>query len=1041
MSGEDISNSNEQNQIPEGWAELIDQEIEQMHDRNPGESDEDYEARLDKMRKVVTEQLESEAEAKAKAEAEAKAITDENGKNTEQYANSEYYEREKAAEERAAQTMNDINQKLANGEISQETAEKMRARTEQLMMKRVESIHDDYRNRRTELDDAEYDDLRWWVDNPEALDNQDAAQHRADIGVGEQNDAEASVEGEANVDLGEDADDGAGGETDENVETGSDEGSDAEADVDKDMNGEANRDTDADAAAEVDADSSAEVDADADAEVDADAAAEVEVDEALEKEVSDAEEAEKSKEDYEDSINDIDAEVEKRRSENLAAIDALDREISGRQAGEAESGLELDLPYDKVKAEVIADKNERMSDLREKLDEMLPYLGEMYAKGRRLIDVAGNRAKFREAAGDYEGLLNQYLQLKSETLYEEGRNEINEKLEQRFEELSQQIEEQLAEFESPDEEGNKKTAEELEEERERLIEEANETLKREYSELTEALETKVSAEFTAALLEEKNNLEDATIKRLDNGTICRKIVSKIINNKILKGALVAAGVVGLAVTGVGLAAGLATGAMTVGFGGFTAAGVIAGAAKGGLAGTVMSRQSSEKSAVRTFADEAAIREGLKDINLSESEDVANVGSWLMGQYEKAKESDLKSNRRRTLIAAGIGAAMGALMSGVEAKAEIEKIGGGDAAGGEALPTVNNAEQTVVDYQAANLGNVNIPEGHGALTTFEQLGGDPANYEQFEHILYDIAGKYQMSPGSNGVVPGYDGTVGNFAFTYPGTIDTWPDTARSMITEAANEAARQGLIPGSAISSNVTGAVSVAPPQPIYNPTVKLADSIIPAQFINFFNQRLGGIAGGVIAGAAVNVRRNRVSGDAFPASVAENSGDEPTVEIVDHGGAISGNERDADADSGETNNESDAAENDAAAEQDDVAAEQSNDGEADAAATATPEQGNVDSDAATPEQGDADPDAGYRENAREALGGVLDERGIDIMTRRLNPNTDNSDIMDWWNGLTAEAKQAVIRFNADSDQDSLAGGAMREWLENHPVQVAEANGV
>ena len=687
-----------------------------------------------------------------------------------------------------------------------------------------------------------------------------------------------------------------------------------------------------------------------------------------EKAPDDEQEKTPTADEYDEGIKKIDEVLNDREKVPTAeeldrGIDKLDDILSEDEEDEEgeKNGVEIgEIDITGIEQEFAEDKTERLKELEGKLEKILPDLAELYAKNRRLIVGPDNRAAFAKVKGEYGELLDEYLKLKAGETYEKGKHEIAEKLESRIEELTAEINQKLIEFVGGDPKNTEKTQEEVDAERERLIEEAEKTLRDEYSEMTKALETEVNAEFLHNFLLQEVKLEDATIDKLDNGTWCRKFVNKVINNKALKVALIAAAAAGLVVTGVGVGMGLAAGTMAAGLS-FTAGGVAAGAAKGGLAGMLMSRQNSKNSAVHNFATEAEMRQQLEGINLSEQDgNTVNVAEWLMGQYGEANTEDRSSNRKRSLVSAGIGAALGAFASGIQ---------------------INDVSHNFVDeqqitgyepakYSAANLDQVNIPEGHGMWDTFTQAGGDPSNFERAQEIAHSIDAKYGLSPGSNGVVAGYDGTVGDFAHTYPGTIDTWPDTAQQYIREVADAWAQEGLVPGYQTGGG----------EPIYSTTTRLVEEYVPNAFYNFLARATAVVGAGAIGGAI---------------------------------GGLGGKER---------------ARNITIADSNDGTADMYVDGEQVNASNATaPETPN-----AAPEASEEEPSTkeAFEKLIKDRFGDSLGEEGIEIMTDEspgTYPNLTDR-IYSWWNGLSEEQRAEVKDFESSQDPNSKYGKALRMVL-------------
>lgn len=782
--------------------------------------------------------------------------------------------------------------------------------------------------------------------------------------------------------------------------------------------------------------------------------------EAEEKEKVDAEEKEKAEAEEREKLEAAEREKAEREAKNREIEAILNPE--GEENEETEA-IDVELPFDEIEQEIDQDALERQQELEERLEKMLPNLAELYAKSRRVFDFSGNRAKFAEVKSEYAELMDEYLRLKAKNTYETGKSEVENELQERLDEIKADIESKLTEFTTTEEGEPDKTPAEVEAERQRLIEEATEALKAEYQEKTDDLEAEVNAEFLADFIDQQAKLEDATIDRLDNGTFCRKVVSKVLSSKALRNTLIVAGIAGLAVTGVGLAAGLAAGTMSVGLTGFTASGIAAGAARGGLAGAIMSRQSSKNSAVRDFANEEDIRGSLEGINiLNENVDTQNVTEWLLDQYEGAKDADLSSNRKRTAISAGLGAAMGALMSGVQFKDGIieTEVPQGDA-------TATQATTTPVEYHAANLNQVNIPQGSGSYETFAQLGGDPANYQQFEAIMYGVDANYGLVPGSNGEVAGFNGLVGQFAHTYPGTIDTWPDVARAYITEVADEAARQGLIPSVQTGGNVIDTITTAADPQIVRDVAK---NLIPAGFLNIITQAITTVGAGV-AGSFIGNRQNQAQGSEAPRPIV-NTPPEPEPE------SEAPEEEPDEAPDTEPEVDSNAP-TEPIEPTSEAPSETSPEGSEPAPETEQPEEPESTSEPSEPapepsEQQPAQPEPAPepepegsepserqprtaeqdREFVRAAdeymsnqirnevinspIGRFLDDEGVNIISMQ-EPTIDNpaaqadneARIVNFWNSLSDEAKDAIIEYENANNRAALSGSALRNWLQRN----------
>lgn len=651
--------------------------------------------------------------------------------------------------------------------------------------------------------------------------------------------------------------------------------------------------------------------------------------------------------------------------------------------------VDIDVKLKGIEQEFDDIDKERIKTLEEKLNKMLPELAELYAKNRRLLVGKDNRAEFVKVKGEYGELLRESLRLKAKETHEAGKHEIADFLGTRLEELTKEIEQKLTEFVGGDPENSNKTQEEVDAKKQELIEEAEKALRAEYGERADALKTKINADFLEDFLAHESKLEEATIDALDNGTLCRKFVNKVLNNKLLKGVLAGAAVAGLAVTGVGLAAGLAAGTMSIGFG-FTAGGIATGALKGALGGTLMSRQNSKNSAVRGFASEEEIKKSLEGIDITDkNSDISNVTEYLLGQYGEANDKDRSSNRKKTLVSAGIGAAIGGIMSGVQ---------------------INNVETTtsthdeIVGYEpkitevhAANLDQVDIPEGYGQWEMFRQLGGDPSNYKAYEEILFSFDSKYGLVPGSNGSTAGIGGLVGNFAHTYPGPINTWPDVVQSYITEVTNEAARQGLIP-----SNV---VQIGGGNPIYNTITDTVTSIIPDAFMNFIARATAAVGIGW-AGSRIG-NSETASRDDKPESAP--------------GGSSS-------SESAPNNPEPTPTETEAEEAPAEIPTETPTEAPLENQPEPTPEVSNETADDINERVNEK---VQFMNAVEDSLGNLIGDTGVGIVSESGDYLLDlpefNTRIENWWNTLDDESKDAVRAFERTIDNPSL-GRPLRNWL-------------
>lgn len=465
---------------------------------------------------------------------------------------------------------------------------------------------------------------------------------------------------------------------------------------------------------------------------------------------------------------------------------------------EAAESTPADLPEQDPSAKYISVEEDRKKERLENREEYKKILenkrlelAKAYANSRRLIPGHKNKVDFLKARNDYEKFLDKYLKLDAGIVYDDRMEELGLSLQAKLDELNESDED----FEA------KKQA----------LEEA-------YTNDCKEAKDAVNQNFLDNFLEQQNELSDETIKQINEGNIFRKVVHTFRSNKYIKGALIAAGVAGLMVATAGLA-GVATGAVSVGFS-LTAKGALAGAARGAVGGFLSSRQDAKNSAIygfknRNLEDIKQQFEELGDITEGNA-NTRGIANWLMAEYSKASEADRKDNIKRTAIATGLGAALGAFSSGIK----VNKV----ATTTETLQTGHNPDSIKI----TNFDNVNIAEGHGAYDTFTQMGGDPDKLQQALDIMHSIDSKY-------GLVPGDSGVTGSFAHTYPGPISSWPEAAQVYIEEVAKEWAKQGLIPSETISGG-----------PVYTTVTKVVEAYIPTGFLHY----LIGAAAGTIVGDA-----------------------------------------------------------------------------------------------------------------------------------------------------------------------------------------------
>ncbi len=674
----------------------------------------------------------------------------------------------------------------------------------------------------------------------------------------------------------------------------------------------------------------------------------------------------------------INAKEAERMPDKISELDDLIREKSQQPTENSVKIGEIDIKG--IEQKITESKAERIKELEGRLSQITPELGELYAKNRRLINGRENRAAFSKIKGEYGEILDEYLRLKARETYNEGEPQMAEKLGSRIEEVKAKIQESLVDFAGGNLEQSTKTQAELDEEKERLVLEAEEILRSEYKDMAEALESKVNADFLSDYLKQAASLEEATIDKLDNGTLCRRIVNKVINNKAIKGVLIGAAIAGLTVSGIGLAAGVAAGTATIGAG-FTAGGVAAGIAKGGVLGGIMSRQNSKNSAIRGLLNEEEIRRNLENTNLlAENTDGSNVASWILEQYDKANIEDKSSNRKRTLIAAGIGAAFGALASGVQ----VNSVSSG---------TVT--EQGITGYESVEYHpDVDISGvHHEAGTGIENYCVNEAHLVSSPEEFYKPGGLYDIiiqSGQNNGLIEGQSG------WSFPGTVDQWSPAAEATMREAINEAARQGVIPATQTGGG-----------PIYGPITKLVENVIPDGFYNELIRVTSGITaaatGGLTGGfrGTSNELNNLQTPDITPGPVAPEPDQSPASEpesTVEEPAAESASEP--------TPSPEPAPQPEPVAQ----AASETNSG---------PEK-----EPLVPQE--------YRNRVRTELGSIVGDEGVDIMTAEFPDSAEMSTLydrtLDFWNSLSDEEKTRVNDF-LEQNAQLAQGSYLPFWLE------------
>jgi len=655
----------------------------------------------------------------------------------------------------------------------------------------------------------------------------------------------------------------------------------------------------------------------------------------------------------------------------------------------------------RIEEEARKEKENRLKEINESLDKMRPDLAELYAKNRRLFVGAKNRADFIKAKEEYQKLLNESLKLKSELVYEDGKKENMDKAAKRFHELEKEVDEKMKEFVKVKDGEAPKSKEEIDAERNRLTLEANRQLAQEYRDMNAELKSKVTAAMMEELLNDQNSLEDETIDKLNNGSLCRKIVHNVINNKFLKGALIAAGVAGLAATGVGLAAGLAAGSMAVTTG-FTATGVLAGAGRGALMGGLMSRQDASNSAVHGFASEEDMKSQLESVKDSEDHGAGDLAGWLMDQYTVANETDAKSNRKRTAISVGLGAAIGGLMSGVH----VNNI---------TTEEVTNEVQTgttPIEYDTGDaLNNINISKGSGMYQALDQMGVPADKMEEALALSREVGKGFGMEPGSNGVVKGFSGAVGERAFTQPGTFAAQGEVGQAYFKELAEKLGEKGIL-----DLPKTGG------EPIYDAVTETVQKVAPNIFFNNLIQATTAAGTGII-GSALGGARN-VAPESTTSETTESDGGTTESDAGTDSTPETGSDDGGVSETPVVSSTPEAAGGEVDSGFEDV------DGTLDDINSIFRERGE-NPDAAAPDSAEQQSE-NLTDTLKQQFGDRIGEEGISIMTSEVGLDGDgglsNERIANWWNSLDDATKAEVSQFEKASDTNSDQGKALRTWL-------------
>ena len=424
---------------------------------------------------------------------------------------------------------------------------------------------------------------------------------------------------------------------------------------------------------------------------------------------------------------------------------------------------------------------EDLDKKRQELDELRPQIAELYARNRRIIVGKKNRVEFEEIKRRYNDLMDQYIRCKVGEFNDEKSSDLNRRLEEELNKYIADIQVKLTEFADEEADGHHRTQEEIDSENKRLLEEATKNAQAWYDEEYNKAKTNINTEFLEELVQQKTILAKETSNAIDNGTTCRKFISKVINNRVLKKVLTAACVAGLVATGVGVVSGLTAGTLAVSVG-YTGAGVATNAAKGAALGFLMSRRDSKASRVKNFANREAIAREIENLDLTnESVDTKNVADWFMDRYAAAGKQD----RRDSIIGGVKGSVKGGVATGVVSGIHFN------------TPTVSTTETTgITDYTPVEYGpqygiaDIDVPRGGGLYKVFEQLNIDPSKWGDCHKIAEQVAPKYGIvADVSKGLVSHAGGPE-----IMPGNPSTWNDVSQQYIRDVIDGLYTSGFIP-------------------------------------------------------------------------------------------------------------------------------------------------------------------------------------------------------------------------------------------------------
>jgi hypothetical protein len=311
--------------------------------------------------------------------------------------------------------------------------------------------------------------------------------------------------------------------------------------------------------------------------------------------------------------------------------------------------------------------------------------------------------------------------------------------------------------------------------------------------------------FRGALRKFGKLMDMSSMKWKDIGELEGAEKAKAIAMKLGKNGLFVAGIAGLGAIGIGAL----TSALSISF--VLGTGTAIGAAKGAGIGSIMSRHGSKNSAIRgvDLSEDENFQRILADLNPEDQASYGNISDWILKQRNNvAAREDNRTNRRKTALAASIGAIAGAAFGSIQISIPEMRTETETKTGTEHRMVSEQRDVTVQDpghnvspqgqdYSFHHIeGNSNVIGQIGPNGEMSLSGGDLSAFGP-DGVGTQVGGAYDLNthqfyPFPNNTVPaGYDGPI------------AWGVENSSGIHIVASEA-RSGLFDLDAISQWVPG---------------------------------------------------------------------------------------------------------------------------------------------------------------------------------------------------------------------------------------------